>query len=172
MIRYSAKWNIIIRWFKFKWRVTYQWIESPSELLYLIHWFTTVSPATGTNTYVLIATNGTCIDRDTIVVTSSALPVVDAGPTVSIPIFSSASIGGNPTCATGTTFSWTPVGTLDNPSATNPTSGTTVTTIYTVTVVDGNGCLNSDTVTVFVYPEIKILMVSHLMVMVKMTFGK
>lgn len=136
--------------------ITYQWIESPSGAVVSNTLVTTVSPATGTNTYVLIATNGTCIDRDTIVVTSSALPVVDAGPTVSIPIFSSASIGGNPTCATGTTFSWTPVGTLDNPSATNPTSGTTVTTIYTVTVVDGNGCLNSDTVTVFVYPEIKI----------------
>jgi len=136
--------------------ITYQWTESPLGGIISNTLITTVTPATGTSTYVLTATNGVCIDRDTIVVTSNALPSVDAGPMVSIPIFSSAGIGGNPTSATGTTFSWTPTTALDNPSSTNPTSGTTVTTIYTVTVVDGNGCINSDTVTVFVYPEIRI----------------
>ena len=136
--------------------ITYQWIEIPSNSVVSNTLIASVSPAVGTSTYVLTAANGLCLDHDTIIVTSLALPVVDAGPMISIPIFSSASIGGNPTCATGTTFSWTPVGTLDNPSATNPTSGTTVTTIYTVTVVDANGCTNSDTVTVFIYPEIRI----------------
>jgi gliding motility-associated-like protein len=136
--------------------VTYQWTEIPSGTVVSNTLITSVSPAIGTNTYVLTATNGACIDKDSIVVTSLALPTVDAGPTVSIPLFSSTGIGGSPTSATGTTFSWSPVIALDNPSATNPTSGTTVTTVYTVTVVDVNGCSNSDTATVFVYPEIKI----------------
>ncbi len=75
---------------------------------------------------------------------------------VSIPVLSSTTIGGNPTGPSGSTFNWAPSMGLDNPTGTNPTSGTTVTTVYTVTVIDANGCSNSDTVTVFVYPEIKI----------------
>jgi gliding motility-associated-like protein len=135
---------------------TYEWFVVPNVAAISNSISTTVSPAVGTSTYVLVATNGACIDSDTIVVNSNPLPNVDAGPTVSIPLFSSATIGGNPTSATGTSFSWLPVTGLDNPSGTNPVSGTTVTTIYTVSVIDVNGCFNSDTVTVYVYPEIKI----------------
>jgi gliding motility-associated-like protein len=136
--------------------INYEWFESPLGTPIASTLVTSVSPAVGTTTYVLVATNGLCIDKDTIVVTSQVAPSVDAGPLVSIPIFSSASIGGNPTCATGTVFTWSPVTALDNPAGTNPTSGTTVTTVYTVTVIDANGCSNSDTVTVYVYPEITI----------------
>ena len=135
---------------------TYEWFVVPTGAAISNSVSTTVSPSVGTSTYVLVATNGVCIDSDTIVVNSNVLPTVDAGPTVSIPLFSSATIGGNPTCATGSTFSWLPVVGLDNPSGTNPVSGTTVTTIYTVSVIDVNGCFNSDTVTVYVYPEVKI----------------
>ncbi len=136
--------------------VSYQWLEIPSNTVVSNTLITTVTPPVGTSTYVLVATNGVCIDRDSILVTSNALPNVDAGPMVSIPVFSSAQIGGSPTGPSGSTFNWAPSSSLDNPTGTNPTSGTTVTTIYTVTVVDANGCSNSDTVTVFVYPEITI----------------
>ncbi|MBI3519842.1 MAG: gliding motility-associated C-terminal domain-containing protein [Bacteroidetes bacterium] len=136
--------------------INYQWLELPSNTVVSNTLITTVNPATGTSTYVLVASNGACIDRDSVTVTSLALPNVDAGPMVSIPLLSSATIGGNPTGPTGSTYSWTPVTSLDNPAGSNPTSGTTVTTVYTVTVVDGNGCSNWDTVTVLVYPEITI----------------
>ncbi|MES2761955.1 MAG: gliding motility-associated C-terminal domain-containing protein [Bacteroidota bacterium] len=136
--------------------VTYQWTEMPLGTPISSTLITTVTPAAGTSTYVLTATNGVCIDSDTIVVTSNTLPNVDAGPVISIPVFGSGTIGGNPTTATGNTISWTPNLGLDNPTGSNPTTSTTVTTIYTVSVVDPNGCLNSDTVTVYVYPEIKI----------------
>ena len=135
---------------------TYEWFVIPLVVPISNSVITTVSPSVGTSAYVLIATNGVCIDSDTIIVTSNALPIVDAGPTLNIPIFSTASIGGNPTCATATVFNWSPVLGLDNPTGTNPTTATTITTIYTVTVLDANGCNNSDTVTVFIYPEIKI----------------
>lgn len=135
---------------------TYEWFVVPAVAAFSNSISTTVSPSVGTSTYVLVATNGVCIDSDTIVVNSNPLPNVDAGPTLSIPLFSSATIGGNPTSSTATTFSWSPIIGLDNPSGTNPVSGTTVTTIYTVSVIDVNGCFNSDTVTVYVYPEIKI----------------
>ena len=136
--------------------VSYDWFEVPLVAPIASTLITSVSPAVGTTTYVLVATNGACIDKDTIVVTSLALPVVDAGPMINMPVFSSTAIGGNPTGPSGSTFSWSPSTALDNPAATNPTSGTTVTTVYTVTVVDANGCSNSDTVTVFIYPEINV----------------
>ncbi|MES2515691.1 MAG: gliding motility-associated C-terminal domain-containing protein [Bacteroidota bacterium] len=136
--------------------ITYQWTEIPSGVVISNTLVTTVMPATGTSTYVLTATDGSCIDTDSILVTSNALPAVDAGPTISIPLLGSGTIGGNPTTAGGNTVSWIPVLGLDNPTGSNPTTATTVTTLYTVTVVDANGCVNLDTVTVYVYPEIKI----------------
>ncbi|MBL7934911.1 MAG: gliding motility-associated C-terminal domain-containing protein [Bacteroidia bacterium] len=136
--------------------ITYQWIELPSGAVVSNSISTIVTPATGTNTFVLIATNGVCIDRDSLIVTSLPLPTVDAGPMVSMPVYSSSGIGGSPTGPVGSTYVWTPAFGLDNPTGPNPTSGTTVTTIYTVTVVDVNGCSNSDTVTVYIYPEVVI----------------
>ncbi len=137
---------------------TYQWLSLPTNSLVSSSLITSTSPATGTSTYVLVATDpgGTCIDRDSVVVTSNPLPIVDAGPMVSMPVLSSATIGGSPTGPIGSTFSWMPITGLDNPTGTNPISGTTVTIIYTVTVVGANGCSNSDTVTVYVYPEVII----------------
>lgn len=117
-----------------------------------------VTPSVGSNTYVLMVVSSvsTCVDRDTVVVTSLAIPVVDAGPSYTISIFSSTVIGGNPTAPTATLIAWTPSGTLDNPTIPNPIASNTINTTYTVTVTDVNGCTASDTVQVFLYPEIKI----------------
>lgn len=136
--------------------LSYQWIELPAGTVISNTLITTVMPATGTNTYVLVAVNGACTDSDTIAVTSNPLPYVDAGPFVDMPIFSTTTIGGNPTASAGSTFTWTPALGLDNTIISNPVTSTTVTTIYTVTITDANGCMNSDTVTVYVYPEIRI----------------
>ncbi len=136
--------------------ITYQWTELPLGTVISNSLTVTVLPATGTSTYVLIATNGACVDKDSVFVTSNPLPIVDAGPYVSMPLFSTSPIGGSPTGPSGSTYTWTPNFALDNPSNANPVTGTTVTTIFTVTVTDVNGCMGSDTVTVFVFPEIKI----------------
>jgi gliding motility-associated-like protein len=136
--------------------ITYQWLELPLSTIISNTTIVSVPSVIGTNTYVLVATNGSCIDKDSIIVTVNTLPVVDAGPFVSIPMLSTTPIGGSPTSPTGVTYAWSPTGTLDNPSGTNPTTSTTITTNFTVTVTDANGCLNSDTVTVFIYPEVVI----------------
>lgn len=136
--------------------ITYQWIQLPAGTVISNTLITTVTPAIGTSTYVLIAVNGACTDSDTVLVTSNPPPFVDAGPYRDIPIFSTTSIGGSPTAAAGSTYTWSPVSGLDNPMGSNPVTSTTVTTIYTVSITDVNGCTNSDTVTVFVYPQIKI----------------
>lgn len=135
---------------------TFQWVELPGNTPVANTSTATVMPATGTSTFVLITGQGTCIDQDTIVVTSNPPPVVDAGPFVNIPLFSSSPIGGSPTGPNGSTFTWTPSSGLDNPNGSNPTASNTVTTQYTVTVTDSYGCTNFDTVTVFIYPQIKI----------------
>ena len=136
---------------------TYSWVQLPGNTPVANSNTVMVNPAIGTSTYVLIATNGFCIGTDTIKVKSNIPPVVDAGPFVNIPLFTTSPIGGSPTSPTGVTYTWTPnLGTLDNYNTTNPTASNTVTMIYTVTVTDANGCSSSDTVTVFIYPEIKI----------------
>lgn len=117
-----------------------------------------VTPAVGSNTFILtvVSSVSTCIDKDTVVVTSLPLPVVDAGPSFTIPVFSSVTIGGSPTSPTGITFTWSPSLMLDNATAQNPIASNTLNTTYTVFVTDANGCRASDTVQVFLYPEIKI----------------
>lgn len=136
--------------------ITFQWLQLPLSGVISNSIITTVPSVAGTNTYVLVATNGSCVDQDSIVITVNALPSVDAGPLVSIPALATTPIGGSPTSATGVSYTWSPSSTLDNPAGPNPTTSTTITTNFTVTVTDANGCFNSDTITVFVYPEINI----------------
>ena len=66
------------------------------------------------------------------------------------------SIGGNPTSSDALTYTWTPNMAISDPNVANPTTSASITTIYTITVSGQNGCLNSDSVTVFVFPEIRI----------------
>lgn len=118
----------------------------------------TVLPPVGTSSYVLaaISSNSLCFDRDTILVQALAPPPVDAGPYQIMSVLSNVTIGGSPTAPTAVGYTWTPGATLSNTSVPNPTASNTVSTIYTVTVIDANGCIASDTVRIDVYPEIKI----------------
>jgi len=135
---------------------TYNWFLLPSAVSFTNTLVTTVSPALGTSTYVLVATNGVCIHRDTVEITSNIPPIVDAGPNYTITIFTSTVIGGSPTSPTGVTYTWIPSNTLDNGSIPNPTASNTINTSYTVMVTDINGCVGSDTMHVHIFPEIFI----------------
>lgn len=135
---------------------TYNWFLLPSAVSFTNTLITTVSPAAGTSTYVLVAINGVCIHRDTVQITSNIPPIVDAGPNYTITIFTSTVIGGSPTSPTGVTYTWIPSTTLDNGTIPNPTASNTVNTTYTVLVTDANGCVGSDTMHVHIFPEIFI----------------
>ncbi len=67
-----------------------------------------------------------------------------------------ATICQNETCqlsaSGGATYSWAPSTTLSNPSISNPISFSEDTITYVVTVVDNNGCSDTDQVTVNVKP--------------------
>jgi gliding motility-associated-like protein len=136
----------------------YVWYELPSNTTVAITPTMVITPATGASTFVLqaIASVSTCFAFDTVVVNSLPLPDVDAGPSFTIPVYGTVTIGGNPTSTTGQSFTWTPSFTLNDGTIQNPVASNTVSTVYTVMVTDANGCRAFDTVRVDIYPEIKI----------------
>jgi len=117
-----------------------------------------VPNAIGSSTYILqtVSSVSTCVAFDTIVINLFPISLVDAGPSYTIPVFSTVTIGGSPTSASGLTFSWSPSFNLDNGNVSNPVASNTVNTTFTVTSTDGNGCLVSDTMQVLIFPEIVI----------------
>lgn len=133
--------------------VTYEWYDLSGNLLSSSA-TVNVNPQTGTESYILIANNSGCIDQDTIDVTVNPLPNVSAGPDVDMVIHTSAVIGGTPTTNNGNTVVWSPDYHLTDTTSFNPTATPDSTTTYVVTVTDPNGCQNSDTMVVYVYPDI------------------
>jgi gliding motility-associated-like protein len=85
-----------------------------------------------------------CVWLDTAVVTVNPLPVVDAGPDeircpgVDVPLNATGAFS----------YVWAPVTGLNNANIPNPLASPTDTVTYTVVGTDGNGCQNSDQVTV------------------------
>ncbi|MDT8374994.1 MAG: PKD domain-containing protein [Bacteroidales bacterium] len=60
--------------------------------------------------------------------------------------------GGEP----GYSYSWAPVLGLNNPNVANPVAKPSLTTTYTVTVTDANGCQATDDITITVQPELTV----------------
>ena len=73
-------------------------------------------------------------------------PNADAGPTRQVCI--GAGNGVQLQASGGMRYSWLPATGLNNPSIANPLANPERTTLYTVTVTDGNGCTATDTVRV------------------------
>ncbi|MEO6884517.1 MAG: gliding motility-associated C-terminal domain-containing protein [Bacteroidia bacterium] len=134
--------------------LTYQWFQLPGMVLIANTQSVSVNPPTGTTDYVVVATNGTCPDADTVSVTSNPLPVVNMGANQTIVIYTSITIGGSPTGPPGSTYSWHPTTGLSDSTAANPVATPLTTTTYTVTVTNASGCSERDSVTITVLPEI------------------
>jgi len=111
-----------------------------------------VPSTVGTTTYTATATgsNG-CTAIDNVVLTVFNNPVANAGLDATITCVQNASgtqIGDvqNPTY----TYGWTPATGLNSATIGNPIAHPSTTTTYTVMVVNANGCMGSDQVTVTV----------------------
>jgi hypothetical protein len=134
---------------------TYNWL--PATGLNNVQSANPTTTLTNSTTYTLTVTNTAsgCQNTDQVTVSVNPLPIVDAGAAISVVQGNSTTIGGNPT-ASGNgpfTYSWSPAGTLDDATIANPLATPTVTTTYTVTVTDDNGCVSSNnTVTITVTP--------------------
>jgi len=118
----------------------------------------TAKPA-ATTTYTLTVTdqNGCTVSRD---ITITVVPVLTVTASAADPLIgtcpdskttlNAVALGGEP----GYTYSWLPVAGLDNPSIQTPLAKPLVTTTYTVTVTDNNGCTATADVTVTVAPDL------------------
>jgi len=136
---------------------TYEWTSVPAG-------FTSSDPnpevfPTETTTYFLTITDANgCQEFDEVTVTVLDELIADAGEDIEIchpenggitQLNGSAS-GGTP----GYTFLWEPAEGLDNPNIANPVANPATTTVYTLTVTDEFGCVNTDQVTINVVDEI------------------
>lgn len=106
----------------------------------------TVTPPTGSTTYTVVVSNGTCTDTATVTVTVGTGPSANAGNDTTINYGGSAQLSGS----SGVSYSWTPTTDLDDATSATPVATPTVTTTYILTVTDANGCTANDTMTVFV----------------------
>ena len=99
-----------------------------------------------TTTYIVTVTdtNG-CTDTDSVTVTVH--PIVNATSSDSAICIGTST---NLLASGGVTYSWTPTTGLDDPDAANPVASPTATTTYTVTVIDEDGCTDTDSITITV----------------------
>lgn len=103
---------------------------------------------TSTGTYsVTVVQSGCTQSSNTIAVTVNPLPAV----TVNSEVICSGSSAGL-TAAGGTTYTWSPAGSLSSANGASVSASPGSTTVYTVTSTDSNGCMGSNTSTVTVNP--------------------
>lgn len=104
------------------------------------------SPGTNT-TYSLTVTDGTgCSGTDEIIVSIGTTPIASAGNDVSICNGENIVLH----ASGGSTYDWNPSTDLNNGFVSNPTASPTITTTYTVTVINAAGCTASDDIIVSV----------------------
>jgi len=98
-------------------------------------------PTTNTD-YTVRVSIGNCADTIQLRVNVNPLPIANAGNDTTVcrntNILLNASGGNN--------YSWSPANTLNNANIANPTANITATTSYIVTVTNGIGCFDIDTV--------------------------
>ncbi len=102
------------------------------------------NPVTTTTYTVTVTDIHGCTGSDDITVSLFSLPVVDAGPDEAICSGSSVQLN----ASGGISCSWSPATGLNSTTIFNPSANPAVTTTYTVTVTDANGCTATDDITV------------------------
>ena len=101
-----------------------------------------------TTTYYVTTANDTCSGKDSITVFVNIPASANAGSDATICLGGSTQLS----ASGGNTYSWSPITGLNNPTIFNPIASPAITTTYTVSIIDNNGCSNSDSITVFVNP--------------------
>lgn len=107
---------------------------------------------TGNIAYMITITDAAgCQDIDSVfILYNSTGPFVEAGfGSDTICSGGITMLGGAPTGSGGLapyTYSWSPAMGINNPAASNPTATITANATYVVTITDGNGCQNIDSV--------------------------
>lgn len=104
-------------------------------------------------TYTVTATIGHCSANDQVTITTVPYPVADAGAPQTICYNTAAQLHAT---IVGSSFSWSPSGSLSNAASLSPVATPSHTTNYVLTVYDVLGCPKPtrDTVTITVRPKI------------------
>lgn len=98
--------------------------------------------------------NGVCsIDSSSIAIIAVYPHLVNAGMDVTIRQGSSVTLGGQG----GTSYLWAPPVALSDPNITDPIANPDVTTVYTLTALDLNGCTDTDDIVIVVIPPFNYL---------------
>ncbi len=111
-----------------------------------------------TITYIAVAGVGNCTVSDTIVVSVLPLPNVNAGNDTTILFGQEAGILAT---ADSGSYTWTPTDGLSCSDCLNPLASPVSDTEYILTVTDSNGCINSDTVWIYIDLECADLFVPN-----------
>jgi gliding motility-associated-like protein len=99
--------------------------------------------------YTLKVKNGSnCISIDSIAVSVVSSLSANAGSNATVILGNSVMLEGTGTGAV--TYSWSPAAGLDNPAVPNPLATPVFTTTYTLTVTDGNSCVDTASITITV----------------------
>lgn len=125
--------------------LTYQWVP-PVGITDPTNPTTDANPINTTVYTLIVEDNIGCSDTDEMTMTVNQLPAASAGPDFEVCIGESVILQGSG----GIDYVWTPGTFLDNPTAQLPESSPEQTTTYTLTVTDGNSCVDTDEVTVVV----------------------
>jgi gliding motility-associated-like protein len=111
-------------------------------------------PQTTTTYQVVVTDSNGCQASDAVTVVINQNPTADAGAdvTISTCVGDTAQLGGTPSASGGNgsyTYTWSPTGGLSSTSASNPfVTGIASSSLYGLTVTDGNGCSAADAVLV------------------------
>lgn len=128
---------------------SYSWTSKPSG-------FTsstanpTVNPTVTTMYYLKETNPGGCSKSDSVLITVNPLPTVTVGSAKTICSGTSTQIGAS--SVSGLTYSWTSNPSGFTSSSANPTVKPSVTTYYILSVTNGSGCTNKDSVKVTINP--------------------
>ncbi|MFM2358067.1 MAG: hypothetical protein RLY16_59 [Bacteroidota bacterium] len=110
-----------------------------------------VATPTQTTSYELTASTGTCVLKDTVTITVSESPIVDAGQDITIVKGDDANLLAS--IGNAANFTWSPTTYLNNPNSVRPVAlRPQETTTYRLTVFNSLGCSKYDEVKVIVLP--------------------
>ena len=132
----------------------YQWTSTtPATLSRATAKNPVVKPLLATTTYHVASYIGKCVAEKELTVMAVPYPAADAGKDTVICYGDGTQLNG---VITGSSFNWSPSGTLDNPLLLNPTASPRRTTNYVLAVYDTKGCPKpkQDTVAVTVRPPV------------------
>jgi gliding motility-associated-like protein len=110
-----------------------------------------IATPSATTNYSVTATLGSCTRTAGIQVSIIQSVTVDAGPTRVISSGGSAVL--QATASGASDYTWSPATGLSSTNILTPTANPAVTTVYTITASNNQGCVASDTVSVIVIPN-------------------